>query len=882
MHAIAIELNNIGVKYNVRFVIDGKTHAEEKWALHTLSCSIKKGECVAVLGENGSGKSTLLRLLSGIIASDQGNMSINGKTSALLSLGAGFNPEMTGRDNIYLKASLMGMSHKSITAQLPEIIAFASLGTYIHAPMKYYSDGMIVRLGFAVAIATDPDILLVDDCFSVGDIYFQRKCVEKMLLMKNLGKTIIFVSHDLSTTSFFCERALLLCNGALLHDGPTSHVIAHYLELIGEKKGIARLSNGPLAIIFNNGKIFANYNNLPLFKGLGAWASLVLKNQWFHTYEAAWDIIELTPDTIKAAGTAVNAPFSYHITVHLMSSETLSITCAIPETIAFERLCLRTMVAEYYTRWATEKDTGTFSEQFCPGKEWLDIPFKDQHTPFILLYDEQTARENIPCIAYEVSHPDESTTHHVCTLNNSGSDFRTHIIGQQTFSWGKSASHVQNKLSFLPQTTDIQTIINNYREKKSTDDESLFPITHESFFLTIIFKDTPALEHIRITPDNKENYILNGHALVTVGEETLPLHFIVKKISSCRYHWFLCLEKNLSRQIARLEITFLLNPVYTCWYTETLKGPVYPLSHHDEVWFDYFRCYEGFYNITQVRLDTASEPALLFSIPASSRGWISFFNSDRFLNKHALRVTLPEPHTSEKIEGMIYASNEAYNVYEHQKEQKSITAGALCLHAGDGKTQLWHDTTLMTKGLHFYCSFKTPQRWIDTYQFFWNAIKRDAHTLILHGQPLNYPAPRPFSFSITFTFTLIHKNHIGWHIQFDGLNDETISECQANIMLNAEYDFWSAPGKENGRFSHFLDTWQVQASFDTHTPMGLMSTNHHLPSIECLYEDGWQDGSWSCVNTDNIYKSRVLCFSAPYNAQQHEKPFLKSSITVCI
>jgi len=209
---------------------------ESFWALRDISFTIKKGETVGIIGENGSGKSTLLKLLARILRPDKGKIVVNGKLSALLELGAGFHPDLTGRENIFLNGSILGLSRKEINNKLNEIIAFSELEKFIDNPVRNYSSGMYVRLGFAVAINVQPDILLIDEILAVGDESFQRKCLDKLFELKEQGKTIVIVSHALDSVRQICDRALWLEEGVLKKDGEAPAVVDAYLDRVNKEE----------------------------------------------------------------------------------------------------------------------------------------------------------------------------------------------------------------------------------------------------------------------------------------------------------------------------------------------------------------------------------------------------------------------------------------------------------------------------------------------------------------------------------------------------------------------------------------------------------------------------------------------------------------------
>jgi lipopolysaccharide transport system ATP-binding protein len=200
--------------------------------LRNINLEVSRGETVGIVGRNGSGKSTLLQLICGTLSPSSGEIAVNGRIAALLELGAGFNPEFTGRENVFLNATVLGLKHAEIVEKFDEIAAFADIGDFIEQPVKTYSSGMYVRLAFAVAINVSPEILVVDEALSVGDEGFQRKCFARIDAIRDSGATVLFVSHSAVTVVDLCDRAILLDRGELLTQGTPKHVISRYQKLI--------------------------------------------------------------------------------------------------------------------------------------------------------------------------------------------------------------------------------------------------------------------------------------------------------------------------------------------------------------------------------------------------------------------------------------------------------------------------------------------------------------------------------------------------------------------------------------------------------------------------------------------------------------------------
>jgi ABC-type polysaccharide/polyol phosphate transport system ATPase subunit len=214
----------------------GATKPTEVWALRDVSFAVEPGHAIGLIGRNGSGKTTLLRLLSGIMKPTGGRVEVGGRIGSLLELGAGFHPDFTGRENVYLNGSILGLRRADIRRSLDEIVAFAELERFIDLPVRTYSSGMYMRLGFAIAAHLDSDVLLLDEVFAVGDESFQRKCFGKIFEFKQRGGTIVFVSHDASSVERLCERAVLLREGGLEFDGTTHDAIVRYHKQLADER----------------------------------------------------------------------------------------------------------------------------------------------------------------------------------------------------------------------------------------------------------------------------------------------------------------------------------------------------------------------------------------------------------------------------------------------------------------------------------------------------------------------------------------------------------------------------------------------------------------------------------------------------------------------
>jgi ABC-type polysaccharide/polyol phosphate transport system ATPase subunit len=226
------------------FIRGGRQGARDVWALRDVSLAVEPGEAVGLIGRNGSGKSTLLRLVAGIIRPTSGRVEAGGRVGSLLELGAGFHPDFSGRENVFLNGAIFGLRRKQIRERFDEIVAFAELENAIDRPVRTYSSGMYMRLGFAIAAFLDADTLLLDEVFAVGDEAFQRKCFGRIFEFKQRGGTIVFVSHDASAVERLCERAVLLSHGEVAYDGPVREALTRYRRALADDVDPAERSAG--------------------------------------------------------------------------------------------------------------------------------------------------------------------------------------------------------------------------------------------------------------------------------------------------------------------------------------------------------------------------------------------------------------------------------------------------------------------------------------------------------------------------------------------------------------------------------------------------------------------------------------------------------------
>ncbi len=372
-----IAMKGIGKKYlrferrflfkdAVRHLIGRYHKPVDFWALKDIDLEIYSGESVGIIGENGSGKSTLLKILSNITDATEGEMKINGRISSLLELGAGFHPYLTGRENIYLNGVILGMKKRFIDRVFDDIVEFSGIRDFIDTPVQNYSSGMYVRLGFSIAVHLDPDILIVDEVLSVGDEEFQRKCKKKIMEFHRAGKTILFVSHDMSAVRNLCDRLYWLKDGRIKMEGTKDIVTSRYLQYVGAKEGLLTLSKDRISFIFDNGKIIMFWRGIELTKNCCIFTSIIANATWHGSLIQQWEVLSFDKTHFTARGTWKMIPVTQIWNFSIVSEHEIvwEVQMEILDEINASNDTADIMLTDRYTKWRTPGKIGDFPPDF--------------------------------------------------------------------------------------------------------------------------------------------------------------------------------------------------------------------------------------------------------------------------------------------------------------------------------------------------------------------------------------------------------------------------------------------------------------------------------------------------------------------------------------
>lgn len=371
---ICVSLENVGLKYTVssykadtlreriaKGLIFGRGKRRDLWAIDDISMNFSRGEVVGIIGENGSGKSTLLKIIGGILKPDKGTISTYGSIGAILQLGVGFQRDLTGRENIFLNSAMLGIENATIAERMETIIRFAELEEFIDMPLKTYSSGMEMRLGFSIAVNVNPDILLIDEVLIIGDEAFQKKCFQKIEEFKQEGKTIIIVSHTMTLITQLCDRAILLRKGNVLCSGLPRDVVHYYYQCAGLRDGITVLSREGEDFIFNNGRLFIFKDKKSLTPDPAIYLSCVIDNVHYHSFNAEWKIINKDDCSFSAGGEIPSREISFVINVERNEKGQLDVQYAVSsKRDMFENVACIVQIDKEYQRYFHDLASGSF------------------------------------------------------------------------------------------------------------------------------------------------------------------------------------------------------------------------------------------------------------------------------------------------------------------------------------------------------------------------------------------------------------------------------------------------------------------------------------------------------------------------------------------
>ena len=428
-----IELKNISKSYQLHHKEPLLTTAmlrrltrfkqETFWALQDISLEIEKGESIGIIGENGSGKSTLLRILTGVTVPTTGTKQVRGRIGSLLELGAGFHPYLTGKENIFLNAAILGMKKSRVKELFPQIVDFADIGKFIDTPVSTYSDGMYLRLGFSVAVHLDVDVLIVDEVLAVGDEEFQHKCLVKVNELLSQGKSLVIVSHDLNLIRTVCNKVGWLHGGKFIGFGNPNQMTGQYLLDVSKRQGMAIIDNFPLTVVFQKGKLLIFWHGIELTKNLCGYTSLFSIGSWQDSTQAQWKVTH-TGNKITATGTWFKIPVIQTWKIEVGKNNIMwQINLEVTEPFRIDHETINLMLSENFTNWQMYNKKDQFPSEF--SSDFWSRSIQDTEKPSISLFSLNSQQGYLPKISFLLDSP---SNNFIGVVANTDRFYRARVI----------------------------------------------------------------------------------------------------------------------------------------------------------------------------------------------------------------------------------------------------------------------------------------------------------------------------------------------------------------------------------------------------------------------------------------------------------------------
>lgn len=873
-----VAFDRVSEKYRIKFIREGKVSWEEVWALKDVSFSLEKGEVLGVIGENGSGKTTLLKVIAGMLVADKGEVRVDGKVSALMELGAGFNPEFTGKENIALNARMYGIEGDVLGRQLEKAVAFADIGKFIDAPVRYYSLGMYMRLAFALAVFVDPDVLLIDDVLAVGDEEAQLKCRNKIFELKKQGKTLVVVSHDMNMIRQLCDRVILLKEGSVIREGAPDTVISYYLETVGKKEGVAVMEEGPLRLTFNNGNIVLRSQGKLLAQPHGVYLAFFLPsiNAWASSPNLSWQIKERSSQRIVAQGRSAGDAFMLEWHLELENGELK--TRAKLQGEGFREPHVDLIFIPQYSRWLTLKEEGGFPH-FAQKDQWQNLALKDYPAGLLGIFGDEA--EGLPYLLLKKGDPGSRLE-----VLNTGYGQEGRVV--QIFSGPEGV--VSFNLKFFMDKENFYQTVEKAKEDLSGEDQARYSIFSGDLRLFVDEKmktirlfyaedemTGPGGLYSAFCASQKWHHSHEaewGTKKINEKEMTLDLtfpalgltqtwRFIFSRKNVLAFEVDGAAEKPLavSNQDMRLELA----DIYQTWLTPFEEGSL--------------AIRQGFEDAYPVRWkNNKVSQVVLRADDKSGRPPFSFTNlsqeGESLTNLHKRRqaksefVCLNSSRIIPKTEEALAPGRHAYfkgeisciRDFRLKKDTYGqiieLNQGSLRFVFDNGRGRIFAGPKELTSGLSIYTSLRSARIWLDSSQALWRIDEKKDKKIVVTGYWPYLPVSQKWQIELQ------DARSIAWSVETE-VHEEAVLEIeQANLMLSDGYCDWSVPAGAGpkGKFSdEFTEDYDILPFRFWYGPAdALEAGGDGLPRIafRSFSPGGFLKGL--VENTDSLYRARLL------------------------
>ncbi|MBN2384330.1 ABC transporter ATP-binding protein [bacterium] len=893
----------LGLKQGFLDLVKGQTRRVDHFhALRGISFSISRGEIVGIVGENGSGKTTLLNLIAGIYQPDRGSVRIGGKVSALLELGTGFHPELTGRENISLTGSLLGLDKQTLEQQLPAILEFAEIGDFIDVPVKTYSTGMYVRLAFALAISVPSEILLIDEVLSVGDISFQQKCIARILEIRDAGTTILFVSHDMHTVKGLCNRVLLLKEGRIVRDGEAQYVLEYFYRTMGNRTAVHEVETPHYSLLFSNGLLALMIDQAFITYDEGLFQEILVADREIRSYAGAWSITSATAkgliaeclfplDNLKLIWRIDCDPDGFCLSILIQDLEQTGrkrhisnqLNLKLPDSFkrwqdvlfehSFEELDGQSLISvqsfgqplanSTVLQVQDEQGTRLFFELLpsaTPGH--FHIPKDEMHLParIIKINHPAPARSNGPgtepitleyAYRFEINLPvdleQEKRQQALHDISLTCADTCLYFNGSQFHILDKNRQITENLgifSSLYYERALFESHSGQWQLEKNAD----------GIQARVTFANIPVAQNWYF------HFARNGQLVLEISFELL---------------------RHSDRNLNQFHLSALFSPHYTHW-SDVIQHDVFPdVFPDDQEW-----------TLIGKQLNNASiihlmNPDNQSSILVENGSTISnmqelLFCAEYAHPAHIIKFVDPQPQlTLNQMNhySFHFSLNHSEKYVQTRKERYleriSLKRSGLILIFTGTQFHLYQHDHRLTKNLGLYTSIYAQNQWHDSHQAQWDLTHQDK-CLVGQCQLKKLPVKQYWYFFFNDQDQLI------WKIEYEVLKPFRLNRMQTNIMLDEWYSNWANGLAEHGLFpERFADDfggeWEIISSHKSEKGDISASTDvnraENKPRISLNLVSPRSDFQANIVNSDSFFRSRVLqMLKTPSAGQEEQSP----------
>ncbi len=878
-----IEFKDVWEMYRIKFIIEGKPTWDNFWALRGINFSLEKGEVLGIIGENGSGKSTLLKLIAGMLKPDRGEISVSGSVSGLLELGAGFQVELTGRENISLQFEFFGLRAGQAQEKLQQIIDFAEIGKFIDAPVKCYSQGMFVRLAFAIAVHMDPEIFLIDDTLAVGDEYFQRKCIKEIFKLKEGGKTVVIVTHDMAMLQKLCKRTIFLKNGLILKDEPTAKAVSFYSQIVGSPKGIGVIERKQFSLIFNNGKLLLNWEGRLITLPSGAYTTFRISDAWYSSTQAEWNVEEAN-GILVATGKFYHLAMAQIWRIDVSDKDEISwdIEIELEKDTQLPEVYVNIALVDGYKKWVADLEQGEFPVIKEEDKYWKSISLKNNANSCIGVYSQNHDFGKFPALLFEQMQPGY---HGHADILNSDYINPGRILQYKTIPFsGRFINQSNRRICFsgkiivdAPDIDDYiskvqkEFIISNNKLKLVFDNGQLgisfenVPLTKASHMLTAFFTNqrwySSDLARWTLSKESEHRLIARG------SWDGLGISQ-VWQIDICdgySFTWDVAMEVKQNVEVSQQRLRCFFSENYKDFFSEYACARFSDTFNDMEV--DLLqRCVppgEAGLQDSQGKL-----PSVAVSFSDELGNFLKVFNSDCYARARLIHLENVKPEKEVTFSPGQYRCFKAHFSVGSNESIKNKNFGNT-LEGGNfkfvfdkGSGRIYQNGIEVTKNIALYTSLRWNGRWYDSSSSaLWKVVYKSNNQIKVIGKWLD------LSLSQEWEFLMKDSGQIKWNVAMLVGGKLVFDRLQANVMFSEKFSQWQS-AKAEGLFPEFrgdIDAdWDCiwRAGQDDRVISLKENSLYNLPRVSLSLQELNPLWQLKIINSDKYHRGRILQYSS--------------------